>query len=93
MVDASDVRAPGLLRCVHCVGGPLFSTLSMDNGFLVHQAHHQFALRMSVLFSQGSYSLDEARERTQPRPDLSLVGTSDGKREGREERCTLSEKG
>ena len=66
MVDAPDVRAPGLHRCVQCVGGPLFSTLSKNNGIFEHQAHHQFAPRMSVLFSQDSYNLDEAREKTQP---------------------------
>ena len=65
MVDALDVRAPGLHRCVQCVGGPLFS-ISMDNGILEPQAHHKFAPRMSVLFRQDSYSLDEAREKTQP---------------------------
>ena len=65
MVDALDVRAPGLHRCVQCVGGPLFS-ISMDNGIFEPQAHHKFAPRMSVLFRQDSYSLDEAREKTQP---------------------------
>ena len=50
--------------CAMC-GRPLIYHTSMDNGIFEHQAHHQFAPRMSVLFIQDSYSLDKASEKTQ----------------------------
>ncbi len=55
--EETSSTAPGIKR-----EGPLYSTVSMDNGIFERQDNLTFAPRMSVLFSQDSYSLDDARE-------------------------------